>query len=129
MAGEESKAARRLLVIDDDVLIRQSIRRQLKDIPGLDIDFEHDPLEGLRRLGVTRYDLVMCDIKMKPMNGLEVLSKVKRLYPALPVIILTGFVDDQMIESAQRLGCSDFLIKPVRKNDLIDAIVRILKTR
>ncbi len=118
---------KRLLVIDDDERIQQSIARQLKAISGLSIVFEGNPLEGLRRLGRESYDLVLCDIKMKPVSGLEILAKIRSRHPLLPVVILTGFVDDQTIESAQRIGCTEFLFKPVRKEQLVDAVSRILK--
>jgi CheY-like chemotaxis protein len=116
----------RLLVIDDDKAIQQSIRRQLKSASFLAVDFETDPLEGLRRIETVGYDLVMCDIKMTPIGGLEVLARIKDAHPKLPVIILTGFVDDQIIERAQALGCSDFLIKPVRRSQLLESIMRVL---
>jgi CheY-like chemotaxis protein len=129
MEGDGQTGARKLLVIDDDPSIQRSIKRQLKDSAGLDIDFQADPLEGLRMLNRTRYDLVLCDIKMKPISGLEVLAKIKSRHPRLPVIILTGFVDDQIIETAHRLGCAAFLIKPVRKSQLQESISLALTPR
>ncbi len=127
MGGDVKSQAKRLLVIDDDISIQRSIRRQLKASSALDIDFEENPLMGLRKLGQTPYDLVLCDIKMKPVSGLELLAKIKKRHPALPVIILTGLVDDQIIEVARRIGSSAFLFKPIRKNELIESIYKILK--
>jgi CheY-like chemotaxis protein len=117
---------KKILVIDDDARIRESIARQLRDLPGLAIDFESNPIEALRRFGRIEYDLVLCDIKMKPVSGMQVLGRLRSLYPRIPVIILTGFVDDQIIEAAHRMGCSDFLIKPVRKQQLVDSIQGVL---
>jgi len=117
---------RKMLVIDDDVSIQASIRRQLKDQEYLELAFESNPLEGLRRLDEEGYDLVLCDIKMTPINGLEVLARIRSGHPAIPVIMLTGFVDDQIMERAQAIGSSAFLIKPVRKAELIESIAHVL---
>ncbi len=117
---------KRLLVIDDDERIRGSIKRQLKGVEGLEVDLEGDPWEGLRRLGRQAYDLVLCDVKMKPVSGLEILSRIRHLHPSVPVVILTGFVDDQIIEAAQRMGARELLIKPVRREQLAETVTRIL---
>jgi two-component system, chemotaxis family, chemotaxis protein CheY len=124
---ETVPTAARLLVIDDDPAVQRSIRRQLKSAASLSVVFESDPVAGLSRIDRERYDLVMCDIKMTPIGGLEVLARIKEAHPTLPVIILTGFVDDQIIERAQALGCADFLIKPVRKGQLVEAITKVLE--
>jgi two-component system response regulator YesN len=118
----------KMLVIDDDPAILESIKRQLKNQKRLALDFESNPLEGLRRLDAETYDLVLCDIKMAPIDGLEVLARIKHGHPLIPVIMLSGFVDDQVIESAQAIGSSAFLIKPIRKADLIESIVQVLAT-
>ena len=99
---------------------------QLKDAQRLQVFFETDPEDALLRIAAERWDLVLCDIKMKPLSGLEVLARIKGDFPSLPVIILTGFVDDQIVESAQALGSSDVLFKPVRKAQLLDAVARAL---
>lgn len=116
----------RVLVIDDDASVREGVRRQLKGHPVLVVDYEGDPLSGLERLRNGRYDLVLCDIRMTPIDGLEVLTRIRAAHPTLPVVILTGFVDDQIIERAHTLGCTAFLIKPVRKTELIAAIEEAL---
>jgi CheY-like chemotaxis protein len=117
---------RRLLVIDDDASIQQSIGRQLRDAQRLQVFFETDPEKALLRIAAESWDLVLCDIKMKPLSGLEVLARITTDFPSLPVIILTGFVDDQIVESAQMLGSSDVLFKPVRKAQLLNAVARAL---
>jgi CheY-like chemotaxis protein len=123
--------ARRLLVVDDDLGVQRSIGRQLKgasdpEAGRLELSFETDPEKALALLAEEDWDLVLCDIKMKPLSGLEVLARIRAGRPSLPVIMLTGFVDDQIIERAEALGCSDFLIKPVRKEQLLASIFRVL---
>lgn len=114
-----------ILVIDDDITILNSMKKQLNNQDFL-VDYINDPLEGLKRIEHKKYNLVISDVMMKPLTGIEVLKQIKTSYPELPVIILTGFVDDQIIDNARELGCSDFLIKPVRKRVLINSIKSVL---
>jgi CheY-like chemotaxis protein len=130
--GDAPGRERRLLVIDDDPAVQKSIGRQLHSAARgivaapLAVSFETNPEKALQRIAAGDWDLVLCDIKMKPLSGIEVLARIMASRPSLPVIILTGFVDDQIIERAQALGCRDFLIKPVRKEQLLAAISRVL---
>jgi len=126
MSSAPPAVRREILVIDDDAAIQRSIMRQLQGSAFLNVDFESDGYKGLRRLNEKDYSLVLCDVKMKPASGLEILAKIKATHPSLPVIMLTGLVDDQIIETAQRLGSSAFLIKPIRKTRLIETISRVL---
>ena len=112
-----------ILIIDDDDVILQSIARQLRD-ENLRLYLESDPFAAMARIEAESFALVLCDIKMKPKNGLEVLQDIKALQPDLPVIIVSAFVDDETVEAAQKLGCAEFLFKPVRKRLLIAAIDR-----
>jgi CheY-like chemotaxis protein len=111
-----------ILIIDDDASILESIRKQLKD-EGVNLNLVNDPLEGLDKINNSRFDLVICDIRMRSLNGLEVLRIIKTNHPEIPVIMLSGYVDDNMIENALNLGCEKFLIKPIRKSILIESIM------
>ena len=114
---------RKLLVIDDDSFVLESIKKQLKE-EDMSIIFVNNPLEGLSIIEEQHFDLVLCDIKMEPINGIEVLKNIKEKHPEVAVIILTGYVDDTLLEKARYYGSSDFLVKPVRKRELIDSICR-----
>lgn len=120
--GELNK---KILVIDDDELILSSIKKQLKN-ENYEIDFINDPIKGLEFVFCNKYDLVLSDIKMKPILGIEVLEKIKQKIPELPVIMITGFVDEKLMLKARELGCSDYLIKPIKKSVLIDTLKKVL---
>jgi len=115
-----------ILVIDDDELILKSIKKQLKD-EQFEVDFINDPIEGMKMVENKKYDLILSDIKMKPILGIEVLEKLKIKYPDMPIVIITGYVDDKLMRRAKELGCSDYLIKPIRKTDLINSLNNILR--
>ena len=122
----ELEMKKKIIVIDDDSLILRSIEKQLNK-EEFDMEFVNDPLMGLKRIEEGKYSLVICDIRMKPLTGLEVLGKIKSIHPETPVIIMTGFIDDSIMEKAKAMGYDDYLIKPFRKKCLTDSIDRILK--
>jgi two-component system, NtrC family, nitrogen regulation response regulator NtrX len=117
---------KKLLIIDDDPFILNSIQRQLKDEKFKTV-LLNNPEEGLSELEKGEFDLVLCDVKMEPITGIEVLEIIRQRRPHLPVIMLSGYVDDQLIEKAKKIGCNDFLIKPLRKNELINAIFKVFE--
>lgn len=117
---------KKILVIDDDILILNSIKKQLKDSDFI-ADFTDDPLKGLKMIENDNYDLVLSDIKMKPILGLELLERIKKNFPYLPVVIITGYIDDKIMSQAKELGCADYLVKPVRKQDLLDCLSNVLQ--
>ncbi|HOV13054.1 MAG TPA: response regulator [Spirochaetota bacterium] len=114
-----------ILVIDDDNFVLESIKKQLKE-EDMEVMFVDNPLTGLSIIDNKHFDLVLCDIKMEPMNGIEVLRNIKEKHPEVPVIILTGYVDDGLLEKAKDYGSSDFLIKPIRKRELIDSMYSVM---
>ena len=118
----------KLLVIDDDPFILSSIKRQLKEEP-FDVMLINNPVDGLTMIDEDKYDLVLCDVKMEPLSGIDVLDNIKNNNPELPVIMLSGYVDDQLIEKAHKLGCEEFLIKPLRKKELIQIIAKTLQKK
>lgn len=126
MVNSKNKKDINILVIDDDDRILKSIEKQLKD-ETFNVEFTNDPLVGLDKIEENKYDLVISDIKMKSILGTDVLRVIKTKYSDMPVIILTGYVDDSIMEEARFLGCNDFLIKPVRKSELLESINKILK--
>lgn len=116
---------RRILIIDDDAVILNSIEKQLKSLDMM-LDFTASPVMGLSKLETSAYDLVICDIRMQPVSGVFVLQQIKDQHPDLPVIILSGYVDDRLYEETRHYQASAYLIKPVRKATLIETIRDVL---
>ena len=113
-----------ILIIDDEISILHSIERQLKN-DQYNLDIENNPENGILKIEKNNYDLVITDMIMKPITGLDVLKKIKTDYPHIPVIILTGYLDDKMMEQIKQIGCEDLLIKPIRKTILNQAIEKL----
>jgi len=112
-----------VLVIDDDERIRKVIRLQLKSTGYTVFEAEHDR-QAFEWLGSRPIDIIVCDIKMKGLSGIEVLRAVKQVFPSIPFIILTGLIGDQYAREAKEAGCFAYLNKPVRKETLLEVLGR-----
>lgn len=102
----------RLLVIDDEVMVRDSMVAYLED-SGYSVDAADSGKAGLDVLSTEDIDLVLCDLRMPNLDGLDVLKQVKERTPHIPVIVVSGAgVMDDVVQ-ALRLGASDYLVKPI----------------
>ncbi len=111
----------RILVIDDE----RSIRNTLKDIlqyEKYEVDLAEDGTRGLELLGKSEYDIVLCDIKMPGMDGIEVLEKIGAGHPDTPVVMISGHgTIDTAVESIKK-GAYDYIEKPLDLNRLLITI-------
>src|ERR1700744_2185842 len=108
----------RILIIDDERAIRNTLREILEyeDYEVEDIDNGVDGLELIRK---NDYDLVLCDIKMNRMDGMEVLTEGLTIKPALPFIMISGHGTVEPAVEASKKGAFDFLSKPPDLNRLL----------
>jgi DNA-binding NtrC family response regulator len=115
-----------LLLIDDDTQIRTIIRVQLRKMD-LEILEAEGKADALAVLGSRRVDIVICDIKMKDSNGIELLQIIHRERPGIPVIMLTGFIDKHYHDQVLDEGGFDLLTKPVKREKLVEVVGNALK--
>jgi len=121
----KSERAAAVLIIDDDEHIRHIIRRQLQLAPYTVFEAGNRQ-EAFGILCSETISAVICDIKMKDTDGFEITKQIKEQFPFLPVIILTGFIEEEYSNKARELGCFDFLIKPVKREKLRSVLDRAL---
>ncbi|HZH72746.1 MAG TPA: sigma-54 dependent transcriptional regulator [Mariniphaga sp.] len=111
----------KILVIDDE----RSIRNTLKDIleyEKYDVDLAEDGKKGLEMVKNTEYQIILCDIKMPGMDGIEVLEKLQEMAPDTPVVMISGHGNiDTAVESIKK-GAYDFIEKPLDLNRLLITI-------
>jgi two-component system, NtrC family, nitrogen regulation response regulator NtrX len=111
----------KILVIDDE----RSIRNTLKDIleyEKYEVDLAEDGAKGLEKVKHTEYDIVLCDIKMPGMDGIEVLEQMSGVAPDTPVVMISGHGNiDTAVESIKK-GAFDFIEKPLDLNRLLITI-------
>lgn len=101
-----------VLIIDDEPDIRSSIRYLLEDYE-YDVLEASDGGEGLEMCREHTPDMVLCDLRMPGMDGLQVLSALQRTSPQTPVIVITGTAISEDVEEALRMGATSYLVKPI----------------
>jgi two-component system nitrogen regulation sensor histidine kinase NtrY len=117
-------APERLLVVEDDSYLREEIMRVLARRTPYQADSAASGEEALEKAGRTHYDLLVTDVRMPGIDGIELLEKLKRERPELVGIVITAFADEDATIQALKLGASDYIRKPFSIHDLIGAIDR-----
>jgi DNA-binding NtrC family response regulator len=120
-------AKARVLVIDDDQIVLDSISQILTD-ENYDVDVTLRGGEGLERAIREDYDLVLTDIRMPDMGGIQVLRDIRHKRPALPVVMITGYATAPSAEMAMKLGAADFIEKPFEPEELLETVASALQT-
>ena len=120
----------KILIIEDEEPIRRVLVRILtEEDASFDVDEAVDGKDGLNKLKKNNYDLVLCDIKMPKLDGIEVLEKVKSSKKMLPFIMLTGHGNVSTAVEAMKLGAYDFISKPPDLNRLLNSVRHALETK
>ena len=120
---------KRVLVVDDDRLIREMTRDALVQ-EGFRVATAASGREALSRLGDEGpFDLVITDLSMREMDGMELLERIKRASPHTEVIVLTGYASLESALQAMRLGAADYLRKPVSAPEITYGVKRTLLRR
>jgi len=121
-----SSRPERIVVIDDTDLVQKVVSRQLERL-GFTVIGAADGVEGLAAIRADPPDLVLCDLRMPRLDGLELLSVVRREAPELPVIVMSGagLLGDAI--GALKLGAADYITKPVDANALEHAVRKALE--
>lgn len=118
-----SENARRVLVVDDEPYIRKAIKRMLKP-EGLYLFEVETGEQALSTLDANLIDVVLLDVRLPDINGIDVLKHVKNIDPEIVVIIMTGHGTVQMAVEAMKEGAFEFLTKPFESPELIPITVR-----
>ena len=118
----------RILVVDDEPTTRSAITRALA-LMGYRVDEAASGSQALAKLGLTPYDLMLLDLRMPGMDGVEVMKWVEEAQPGLLVIVLTAYASLESAIEAVRAGAANYLLKPCSIRDIGAAIARALRRR
>lgn len=118
----------RVLIVDDEPVIRSFLVRVLERA-GYEVQAASNGHEALDYLEATPFDLLLTDIKMDQLDGVELLRRAKAQQPDLSVILLTGHATVSSAVAALRQGAYDYLLKPVKNEDLVTAVAAGLEER
>jgi len=117
-----------ILVIDDEVTVCRSCQKILSE-DGYDIIIALNGHEGLERARKEDFDLVIVDLKMPDMNGMEVVEAIKSEQPDIPVIIMTGYSTVPSAVEGMKLGAADYIPKPFTPDEMSAAVQKALQQR
>lgn len=127
MNGERAKTfPPRLLIVDDEAEVRRSLALLLNGL-GYVVDDAASGEEALAHLSIRRYDLMLLDLRMPGMDGVEVMARARQAHPDLPIIILTGYATLESAIAAVRCGAADYLLKPASVHQIARAIQKALQ--
>lgn len=117
-----------ILIVDDLISIHEMLEAVISPT-GHKTAFATDGEKGLARYKAEKFDLVLCDIDMKPMDGITLLKQLKQYDPSAVVIIMTAYASTESAIQALKFGAFDYLQKPFKVDELMQAIKRSLEFR
>lgn len=113
----------KILLIEDEAAIRRVLIKILTEENNTyEVDEAADGLEGIEKAKDLEYDLILCDIKMPKMDGVEVLEAVKKIKPEIPVVMISGHGDLDTAVNTMRMGAFDYISKPPDLNRLLNTV-------
>lgn len=124
---EEPNKSGKILIIDDDSSILSIIETILSEEPDLEIKSLENPLDALQHISTQEVNVILTDIKLPGMTGIELLERVGKFNPGIQVILMTGYLEAEVMRRAIQLGAFDFLHKPFDYNELILTVRQALE--
>ena len=113
----------KILIIEDESSIRRVLTKILsEENETYKVEEAEDGLMGFEKIKNTDYDLVLCDIKMPKMDGVEVLEATKKIKPEIPIVMISGHGDMETAIQTMRLGAFDYISKPPDLNRLLNTV-------
>ncbi len=113
----------KILIIEDEAAIRRVLTKIIsEENEAYHLEEAEDGLLGIEMIKNQDYDLVLCDIKMPKMDGVEVLEKAKKIKPEIPIVMISGHGDLETAVNTMRLGAFDYISKPPDLNRLLNTV-------
>jgi DNA-binding NtrC family response regulator len=124
---QEVKMPERILVVDDEPNMLRLLKTILMDKTGYEVTTTNNPLEVSKLLQESHYDLVVTDLKMPLVDGIDLIGIVKGIDANFPIIVITAYGTIETAEEAIQKGAYDFITKPFRKETILITIKRALE--
>jgi DNA-binding NtrC family response regulator len=116
----------KILVVDDDAIVIKSCRRIL-EAEGFQVSAVPNVDNALEAIKNSDLDLLLIDVKMPKRDGMYLMREVKKNWPEIPTIVMSGYPTPETIAEALRLGATLFIPKPFRPDELIKSVRQVLK--
>ncbi len=112
-----------VMVLDDEPIVGKRLQPALAKV-GCDVEVFESPRPALERIEAKRFDIVVTDIRMDDIDGIEVLEKVLARWPGTKVVMITGYASVEVAREAIAKGAFDFIAKPFKPQELRDVIAK-----
>ena len=113
----------KILIIEDEAPIRRVLNKILSEENDMySVQEAEDGLQGIKLVKNEDFDLILCDIKMPKMDGVEVLQAIKKIKPEIPMVMISGHGDLETAIQTMRLGAFDYISKPPDLNRLLNTV-------
>ncbi len=117
----------RLMVIDDEPIVGKRLKQVFEKM-GFEVETFTNPRVAIEAMGRNPFDIVVTDLKMEDMDGMDVLTEVRKINPNAKVIIITGYAQPETASEAFREGVFDFMVKPFKLDELKNTVCKAMKT-
>lgn len=115
----------KVLVVDDDPIVRETLFELLTQIAGCDTEVAETGKDGLEKIQNKDFNVVFTDLTMPEMNGIDLIKEAKRINPYLPIVVITGYGSIDNAVNAMKEGATDFITKPFSIENIIEILNRV----
>ena len=123
----------KVLLVEDEAIIRGGLKQLIEETIGgfqvAEAASGREALEALEALETAEPDLILTDIRMEGMSGLDMIGRIRERHPDLPVMIISGYADFEYAKQAIKYGVRDYLLKPIDRVELTQTLHRFRKQR
>lgn len=117
----------KLLYVEDDIALREELSILLSDIFDV-VDVSENGEEGLRKISENNYDLIITDIRMPVMNGIEMIEKLKREGSKLPIVVFSAHNESEYLLKLINLGIDNFVTKPIKSEQVFSVLHKVIES-
>ncbi len=128
MGGEEVPTSR-ILVVDDEMIVCESCKRILEEEEGYEVDIALSGKEAFEKMKANPFDIVITDLKMPGIDGMEVLKTFRKEYPDSIIIMITGFSTVETAVEAMKLGAFDYIPKPFTPDEVTIVVKKAIEKK
>ncbi len=119
----------KIMIVDDEKDVREAIKLQLEGKPFQILEAENGE-EAIRVINegdhLVNVGLILCDIRMPKVNGVECIDYLKKEAPGIPIVVITAFPDAELANSLLKKGIAEYLVKPVNREKLVNTVDKLV---
>ena len=117
----------KILVVDDELDMLALLAMIISEKTEHNVTTTNNPLEAVQFVKEKEYDLIISDLKMPAMNGIELIAEIRKIDQYIPILVITAYGSNESAEEAINKGAYDYITKPFRKEQILIAIDRALE--